>query len=458
MTFLSRVLHSGDGTTKVFTFNIPYISRAHVKAFVGGVETTAFSFNTSTQIAFTDAPADGTDNILLRRVTPSDRLVDYEDGANITAAKLDKEGNQFAYLYEEAQDAAASSIGLDSGQTAWDADSKRVTNVADATAAQDAVTKSQLDAASMAAGNVQTPDALDDGKLLTAGADGTWSWASLAYTALTGFSSFVALFLSSEDQAAARLNLGLATVPEGEAVEGTAQTDRVWTAQRVRQAVEAVPTPVRTQQLFTASGTWTKPTGCVSVTVEIIGAGGGGGSAGSTGASQASSGGGGAAGGYLRKVLDVTAIVDAALVVGAGGPGGASGVNDGTAGGATTWDDGVNSLSVPGGLGGKGIAGTGTPNIGGHGGSGVLPTGGDVNAPGGAGGRGVLFTGGGTSGIGGDSAWAGGGNPPSSSGSGTDGAFPGGGGSGGAQISASSSSNVGGDGAGGLVLVTEYYD
>ena len=60
---------------------------------------------------------------------------------------------------------------------------------------------------------------------------------------------------------------------------------------------------------FTTTGTWTKPAGCTSVLVKLVGGGGG-------AAGYCESGGGG---GYSEKVIDVTAVATVAVTVGGGG-------------------------------------------------------------------------------------------------------------------------------------------
>lgn len=91
------------------------------------------------------------------------------------------------------------------------------------------------------------------------------------------------------------------------------------------------------EQLFAASGTWTKQAGVTFVQVELWGAGGGGGGALNTAAAEnRGGGGGGGGGGYvirLYKASDLAATV--AVTIGAGGAGG--NVGDGTVGGDTTF-------------------------------------------------------------------------------------------------------------------------
>ena len=98
------------------------------------------------------------------------------------------------------------------------------------------------------------------------------------------------------------------------------------------------------QQIFTASGTWTKPAGVLSVMVEVIGAGGGGGG----GDAADSGGGGGGGGGHSRTLLDVTAIATSTITINSAGTGGTAG-NPGTVGGSSIWADGTNTLTSTGG-------------------------------------------------------------------------------------------------------------
>src|SRR3712207_844934 len=85
-----------------------------------------------------------------------------------------------------------------------------------------------------------------------------------------------------------------------------------------------VPTP--NVQVFTSSGTWTKPNGATTVHVLAIGGGGGGGSGRKAQSGTVRCGGGGGAGGGLAvhqyRTSDLPATVP--VTIGAGGTGGPS--------------------------------------------------------------------------------------------------------------------------------------
>lgn len=190
-------------------------------------------------------------------------------------------------------------------------------------------------------------------------------------------------------------------------------------------------------QVFTSSGTWTKPAGITSVKVTVVGGGGGGGST----ATSQRKGSGGGGGGAAIEFIDVTGTASETVTVGAAGTGGAAGGNNGVTGGTSSFGS---FCSATGGVGG--IASTsGNGEIGGVGGSG---SGGDINLTGG-GGNGAMSaissTFGGSSYLGG-----GGGSADTDNGVGQAGGDYGGGGS------ASIGSNVAGAGAAGIVIVEEY--
>jgi hypothetical protein len=132
---------------------------------------------------------------------------------------------------------------------------------------------------------------------------------------------------------------------------------------------------------FTSSGTWTKASreSALGVTinrviVEVQG-GGGGASRHDSNAALVNSGG---AGGYAKKLLDVSSVASSTITIGTGGTGAATqGV--GSAGGASSWADGINTNVV--GNGGGGGTNASYPAIG-TSGAGGTATGGDFNLQG----------------------------------------------------------------------------
>lgn len=280
-------------------------------------------------------------------------------------------------------------------------------------------------------------------------------------------------------------------------------------------ATGGTPTNV---QVFTLSGTWTKPSGAKWVDVFLISGGGGGASGRKGGAGFAAPGGGGGGGGsYSARSFDATLLGSTeAVTVGTGGVGGTAVTTNATNGVAGT--SGTNSsfgswVSVQGG-GGAGIVTTASGPAGasasaramfqgGNGGTGSTGAGvggnnTTVGCPGGGSGGGLAgaspvavnggvggvalgtfasggqatggLAGGGNGGVGANSfintaiagsAGAGGGSSTTlgvDGGSGGSGGFYGAaGGGGGAGLDATNNSGAGGNGAAGIVIVTTYF-
>lgn len=204
-----------------------------------------------------------------------------------------------------------------------------------------------------------------------------------------------------------------------------------------------------TVQIFTSSGTYTKPAGLVAAIVEVCGGGGGGG--GVAGATGNGSGGGGGGASTMRRLLASAIGATETVTVGAGGAGGDTAGGDGATGGTSSFGS---LVDAPGGGGGGGASGGGF-DLGGIGG--VTGTNGDVFFEGGDGAGNVFVSSTlGIAGGGGPSRFGGGGRGRNSNGAGVGDAGGQFGGGGGGSYS-TGSAHVGGAGAAGVVIVTEYY-
>jgi hypothetical protein len=172
-----------------------------------------------------------------------------------------------------------------------------------------------------------------------------------------GNSAWVSLGVFDETNSKFNPNQTFATLAEAQA--GTNNT-RAMTPLRVSQAIDALTSTVN-YQVFTATGTWTKPDGISADAVVIVEAWGAGGGGGRNAGSSSSSGGGGGGGGYMTRSLlasDLGATVP--VTVGAGG---AAGGGSGIAGGSSSFgthlvadggEGGISSGSASGGNGGPG--------------------------------------------------------------------------------------------------------
>ena len=143
MSFNARVSYTADGNTSTFAITFSFIDSTHVKVFLDGVSTTAFTISGS-NVVMNSNPANST-VVLIKRETPTNaRLVDFQDGSVLTESDLDKSADQNFFIAQEINDESQSAMKLDNSDR-FDALNKRIINVADPTAGQDAVTKNYLE-------------------------------------------------------------------------------------------------------------------------------------------------------------------------------------------------------------------------------------------------------------------------------------------------------------------------
>jgi hypothetical protein len=197
-----------------------------------------------------------------------------------------------------------------------------------------------------------------------------------------------------------------------------------------------------TISVFTTPGTytWTKPANCKKIWIRCWGGGGGGG--GANGNGGVAYGGGGGGGGYAERLLDVTSISSATVVVGSGGSGGSATPTSGGPGGNSSFSvGGTTYVQANGGSGGGYASGSGSAGGGGSGGTATSGAGGFA-IRGGYGWKGSSVFG---EGRGGESPMGG----PGFS------IAPGGGGNG--ALDYNTSGAAGNAGAAGAVVIFEYY-
>tara|TARA_Y100000593_G_scaffold1393_1_gene2823 strand:- start:2835 stop:4667 length:1833 start_codon:yes stop_codon:yes gene_type:complete len=153
----SFVRYTGNGSTSSYAVPFSYRAQGDVAITIDGVATTAFTWDgAGTNITFTSPPAD-TSSIEIRRTTSqASRLVDYADGSVLKENDLDTDSQQGFFMGQEAIDDAADKIKLDNADFQWDAQSKRLKNVADPTGAQDVATKNYIESTWLSAADKTT--------------------------------------------------------------------------------------------------------------------------------------------------------------------------------------------------------------------------------------------------------------------------------------------------------------
>ena len=143
MSFLAQVTYTGNGSTTQYSITFPFLDSSHVKAFINGVETTAFTISSST-LTFNSAPANSA-VVRIERQTPiSSRIVDFTDGSVLTESDLDKSADQNFFVAQEITDVSQSTMKIVTDDK-FDAQNKVIKNVANPVNPQDAVTKHYLE-------------------------------------------------------------------------------------------------------------------------------------------------------------------------------------------------------------------------------------------------------------------------------------------------------------------------
>ena len=174
-----------------FLFNFDYLEDEHVVVTVDGVTqtlTTNYTIDlTSTKkivLSSPTTPIAGGEIVRIQRISaPDENLVDFQNGSVLTESELDRAYLHNRYLAEESAEQNDVSLRVKTGASgSFDALNKKIVNVSDPTADQDAATKNYVDdtVASVTAGTIP------DGSITTAKiADDAVTAAKLDNTTVT---------------------------------------------------------------------------------------------------------------------------------------------------------------------------------------------------------------------------------------------------------------------------------
>lgn len=160
------------------TNGLKFLSSAHLTVTVAGISVAFTVAAGHGSFTITGATIAGGETILVSRTTPATeegRLVDFEDLSHVRQSDLDTSSLQLLYLAQESLDVVSAAECLELGISGhWDGENRRITNLASGVAGTDAVNKSQLDAVSVAAGNLPVVGVSDNDKSLWVVA-GAWA-------------------------------------------------------------------------------------------------------------------------------------------------------------------------------------------------------------------------------------------------------------------------------------------
>jgi hypothetical protein len=140
---LAFVQYETDGNTANFPLTFEYLEREHVRVFVG-VDQVTFTWLNASEVTPDVQPSAG-DIVTIRRFTPNtERLVDYQDGGQISEKLLDKDSTQLLYISQEAFDTTQFNLSSNPLLFVVDFRGNRGINVADPVDDTDVVNKRHI--------------------------------------------------------------------------------------------------------------------------------------------------------------------------------------------------------------------------------------------------------------------------------------------------------------------------
>lgn len=140
--------YQGNGSTTDFSVPFDYLAKKFVKVTVDSREklggdygdtTKDYFFVDKTTIRFNTAPASGTEIIIRRYTSATDRIVSFKDASVLKAKDLDASAIQTIHIAEEGRDIINDALIVDK-EGNWDAKGHRIVNVGDPIDDNDAIT------------------------------------------------------------------------------------------------------------------------------------------------------------------------------------------------------------------------------------------------------------------------------------------------------------------------------
>lgn len=148
--------YTGDGSTTSFEVPFDYLKKPFIKVYIDAVLKTGgdsddtsvdYYFSAPDTIKFLTAPSSGSEVIIRRYTSATERVISFQDASILKASDLDISAIQNLHIAEEARDVSGDSITKDDIDDQFNALNKRIKNVADPVDGYNAVNKKYVDEA-----------------------------------------------------------------------------------------------------------------------------------------------------------------------------------------------------------------------------------------------------------------------------------------------------------------------
>lgn len=123
--------------------DIEYLDKSYIHVYLDGVETTGYTWTSSTNIRLNSALAASTTVLLIRKTEREYLYIEFASGSPFVEVNVDSQNTQFLHLAQELVEGRA----IPGFYGAISMNGYRITNLANPISAQDAATKAYVDAA-----------------------------------------------------------------------------------------------------------------------------------------------------------------------------------------------------------------------------------------------------------------------------------------------------------------------